>query len=48
MSLRTQVADHRVAITALIGCIQSTIRGFKRINRKLFELEERINTLEKV
>lgn len=47
MSLRTQIADHRTAIKALIECIKTTTTGFKRVNRKLIDLESRIVSLEK-
>ncbi len=47
MSLRTRVADHRVAITYLIECIKSITTGFRRVNRKLIDLEKRIDSLEK-
>lgn len=46
MSLRTRVADHHVAITFLVESVKQVTRGFKRINRKLVELEERIDSLE--
>lgn len=47
MSLRTRVADHHVAITFLVESIKQVTGGFKRINRKLVELGERVDSLER-